>query len=114
MAPPPSASRGPYAFAVQHDGTKDFSAARKFGSVQPVLKKGVYADDWEQRLPLVKAAIRKALCEFDQDKDYLILVGDPILIALCISTLMYLGVGCVKCLKWDRESQDYYEITLEL
>jgi len=45
--------------------------------------------------------------------DYLVLVGDMVLAAICFKIMADLdGTGTVKCLKWDRHKKCYYPIIL--
>ena len=44
--------------------------------------------------------------------DYLLLVGDPVLIGICFTLMSELSGGAVNCLKWDRQERLYYPINL--
>jgi len=57
--------------------------------------------------------LRKKLKNFD-DEDYLLLVGDPAIIASTSAVVADINHGKFKMLKWDRESSKYYPLSVNL
>tara|TARA_R110001599_G_scaffold209865_1_gene407086 strand:+ start:269 stop:628 length:360 start_codon:yes stop_codon:yes gene_type:complete len=57
--------------------------------------------------------LRKKLEKFD-DEDYLLLVGDPSIIATTSAVVSDINNGKFKMLKWDRESAKYYPLSVNL
>lgn len=53
--------------------------------------------------------IKEGMAKFDPDRDYLLLSGDPILIAFTFH-LAIKQKGYVKLLKWDRNMSQYFEV----
>lgn len=80
----------------------DFSAAAQYGELTPILEPG------EHPMFLARFApkIRAALADFDGDRDFLLAVGDPGVIAIC-SGLILRRQKYMKMLKWDRKMRIY-------
>ena len=57
--------------------------------------------------------LRKKLENFD-DEDYLLLEGDPSIIATTSAVVADINNGKFKVLNWDRESGKYYPLTVNL
>jgi len=57
--------------------------------------------------------IREKLKYFNAEKDYLVLVGDPINIGLSMHGVLKKGGG-VNVLKWDRQTKGYMPIKLDI
>jgi len=57
--------------------------------------------------------LRKKLENFN-DEDYLLLVGDPAIIAATSAVVSDINNGKFKMLKWDRESAKYYPLSVNL
>ena len=99
-------------FIVQQNDRFVFTDAKRFGEViylQPFFN----IDNAEQ----VQTAIEEMgikLEHFYRDEDYLLLNGDPILIAAAASLVSHLTNGCYSVLKWDRQKQQYYDLELDL
>lgn len=55
------------------------------------------------------AKLRHELRDFSDD-DYLLLVGDPVLIGLCTAIASEMNRGHVRMLRWDKRARDYIEI----
>lgn len=71
----------------------------------------------DQHLPISIQPIiwefKKKLKDFSDD-DYLLLVGDPILIGIATAVASDINNGVVNFLKWDREASAYLEIPADL
>ena len=82
----------------------DFSAARQFGQLTPIL------DDTDDPMFLARLTpkIREALVTFNEF-DYLMAVGDPSVIAIC-SGLILRRQKKINMLKWDRKLRMYVNL----
>ena len=57
--------------------------------------------------------LRQALKDFNE-KDYLLLTGDPAIIGVACSIVSDITNGKYKLLKWDRQERKYYPIEINL
>ena len=57
--------------------------------------------------------LRQELKDFN-DNDYLLLIGDPAIIAIAGAVVSYVNGGKFKVLKWDRDEKRYYDIEIDL
>jgi len=48
------------------------------------------------------------------DNDYLLLIGDPAIIAVCGAIAADVNNGKFKVLKWDRNDKKYYDLEIDL
>jgi len=48
------------------------------------------------------------------DDDYLLLIGDPAIIAVCGAIAADINNGKFKVLKWDRNDKIYYDLEIDL
>ena len=48
------------------------------------------------------------------DNDYLLLIGDPAIIAVCGAIAADFNGGRFKVLKWDRNDKRYYDLEIDL
>lgn len=55
--------------------------------------------------------VRRNLDAFSASNDYLLLVGDPIVIGLCVAHILNTH-GRVRVLKWDNQARTYLPATL--
>ena len=46
--------------------------------------------------------------------DYLLLIGDPAIIAVAAAAAAKINNGRFKVLKWDRDDKTYYDIEIDL
>ena len=88
-------------FVVSSDATKDMSEARKFGKLRAVFENPKKPYDTYR---LVSQA-RFVLQNFEEG-DYLLMVGDPSLCALCM-TVVAETCGRINVLSWDRRYFTY-------
>tara|TARA_R100000656_G_scaffold114221_1_gene86604 strand:- start:64 stop:384 length:321 start_codon:yes stop_codon:yes gene_type:complete len=89
-------------FVVQEVHNKNLLPAKKFGSLRLMLPPGNIV---LSAVPTVKR-LWKALNSYT-NKDYILLMGDPIAIALAGSIAAELNSGRVNYLKWDRQENQY-------
>ena len=57
--------------------------------------------------------LQKHLKDFN-DNDYLLLIGDPAIIAVCGALAAKVNNGKFKVLKWDRNEKKYYDLEIDL
>jgi hypothetical protein len=57
--------------------------------------------------------LRKGLKDFNE-KDYLLLTGDPAIIGVACSIVSDISNGKFKLLKWDKQERKYYPIEINL
>jgi folate-dependent tRNA-U54 methylase TrmFO/GidA len=57
--------------------------------------------------------LKQELKDFSDD-DYLLLIGDPAIIAVCGAIAAKNNNGRFKVLKWDRNDKKYYDIEIDL
>ena len=57
--------------------------------------------------------LQKHLKDFN-DNDYLLLIGDPAIIAVCGAIAAKNNGGRFKVLKWDRNEKRYYDLEIDL
>jgi|TARA_R100001510_G_scaffold57186_1_gene64501 hypothetical protein len=88
------------------DGKKNILSASKFGEFEFILKDN--PDMLFSPVPTV-AKIRKKLQNFSND-DYLLLLGDPAVIGLCVHYALLNNGGKANLLKWDNREYNYFNI----
>lgn len=92
-------------YVVQEVVGRNILPAQKYGKIEVLLPQGQVAF-------LPGPAIYKLnqkLKNFN-DNDYLLLIGDPVAIALCAMVAARYNTGKVKFLKWDRQENEYIVI----
>ncbi len=100
----------PVIYVPQQSRGKNISAALKYGdSIVECLSQDyqVYANTAD-----TVDKIRDALKDFSAE-DYLLLIGDPILIGLTTSLALDRS-DSIKVLKWDAQTRTYVPVTLDV
>ena len=100
-------------FIVQDSGRFKFTKALRFGELVPLIERDVFPDDVEERVVTVRNIMKAKLSTFNPVKDFLLLAGDPIAIVIATMVLTCVTLN-IRCLKYDRENQDYYEVQLSV
>ena len=96
-------------YVLQEMG-RNIRSAEKFGDLKIVLP-----DNKQMILssgPLT-FKLQKELRDFN-DNDYLLLIGDPAIIAVAGAIVSNINNGRFKVLKWDRDEKQYYDIEIDL
>ncbi len=96
-------------YVLQEMG-RNVRSAEKFGDLKVVL-----SDNKQIVLssgPLT-FKLKHELKDFNDD-DYLLLIGDPAIIALAGAVASEMNRGKFKILKWDRDEKKYYDIEIDL
>ncbi len=100
----------PRVFIPQESPGKNVIPAAKFGELVTIF-------DAHKQVMLSPApatnAINHALRNFSDD-DYLLLIGDPVLVGVCCSVAAKFNSGRMKLLKWDRQEHRYYVIQVAI
>jgi|TARA_R100000656_G_scaffold38577_1_gene32436 hypothetical protein len=97
-------------FVIQEVSKFNVIPAQEYGTLVPVFEEG------KQIMLSPAPAIRKlkqVLKNFN-DKDYLLLIGDPSIIGVACSIASDINQGKYKMLKYDRRSYTYYPIQVDL
>jgi len=97
-------------FITQEMRGRDITDATSFGDIEILVPAGEQASFSTQ--PIIRQINRK-LSKFSDD-DYLILAGDPVVIALCACVAAKNNRGKFKMLKWDRQEGKYFPLTADL
>ena len=98
-------------FVIQDDGRRDFSKAKKFGELVPMIERDVFPDDAEERQEVVYKIIRRKLDDFMPLYDSVLLTGDPVaLVTVGMELQRRFPDERIRILKYDRENRDYYDI----
>jgi hypothetical protein len=100
----------PKVYVVQEDPKKNLSPAMKFGEIVILCPFGQVNFDPSEIIETVGDKLE----HFNAEEDYLLLVGDPTLIAICSALTGLYTSGIFKVLKWDRQEHIYYPIHLDL
>ena len=89
---------------------RNVRSAEKFGDLKVVLP-----DNRQIVLSSGPLAfkLQQELKDFN-DNDYLLLMGDPAIIALAGAVASDVNGGKFKVLKWDRDEKRYYDIEIDL
>jgi len=96
-------------FVVQEVPGRNITHAFDFGRVEVLLNPGVHVV--LSPGPLVKQ-MRAKLDDFN-DNDYILPIGDPAAIAMAAAIAAEVNDGRFKLLKWDREFQKYYPVSID-
>lgn len=95
-----------------HKVKKDLSGVRELGVLKFLSEsKGIFPDLTVEEVKFMVAEIRGNIRDYMRDGDYLLLVGDPAVIFLCGRIVAECGKR-VRLLKYDRQGDGYYEITI--
>jgi len=96
-------------YVLQEMG-KNIRSAEKFGDLKVCLP--------DNRQMILSSSpltfkLKQELKDFN-DKDYLLLIGDPAIIAVAGAVAADINNGRFKVLKWDRNEMKYYDIEIDL
>lgn len=88
----------------------DLASATKYGELVVILKQ---AKDQTFAPQPVLRFMKQGLKDFT-DEDFLLLVGDPIAMALAVNAAAQANNGRVKLLKWSKKHECYYPVEVDL
>jgi hypothetical protein len=86
----------------------DFSSTQQYGEIRFILKPNSSPFNL---LPAIRK-MHSILCNFTED-DYLLLIGNPILLGLSVAIAADYNGGNVKLLQWSGAKQHYIAVTAE-
>lgn len=102
----------PKVYVVQEDPKKNILPAREYGDIVVLHGQGQISLDTNLVEDTIDDMADK-LTDYKQE-DSLLLIGDPVLIAVAASIISHLTNGIYSVLKWDRQERTYIRITLDL
>lgn len=97
-------------YVVQEQLGKNLVSATKYGEIKVLLPTGSQVTFSTGH---VLNELKRKLEKFN-DKDYLLLMGDPVAIGICCMVAGHWNQGKVKLLKWDRQTSLYYPVSVDL
>ena len=101
----------PTVYIVQKpDEKKNIISAKDFGDFKFILPEKTNLM-WKPQETI--SIIKKELRYFN-DRDHLLLIGDPAVIGVCTAVAADYNCGRVKFLKWDNREFKYYPVEVEL
>ncbi|MGD9687874.1 MAG: hypothetical protein AB7U43_12980 [Desulfobacter sp.] len=95
-------------YAIQYT-PHDLASAQDFGQLEYLLKTSLDQTFAPQE---VLSSFREKLEGFT-DNDYLLLVGDPVAMALAVNVAAEANSGRAKVLKWSKKYKRYYPIEID-
>jgi len=97
-------------YVTQEQEGKNILSALKYGEIKILLPPGM------QVTFSVGQVVKKLYVELSNfnDADYLLLIGDPVAIAIAAMIASNWNNGKIKVLKWDRQEKIYFPIEIEL
>ena len=100
----------PIVYVVQEQPGKNILSAQQFGQINVLLpasaQSGFSAGALASQL-YVKLAKYRA-------EDFLLLIGDPVLIGVACAIASHWSNGKVQMLKWDRQEHQYFPVSFDL
>jgi len=96
-------------YVVQPSPGKNVTPALKYGQLVTVVDRD--ADPLLEMDSILKAAESK-LASFKPEDDYLLLIGDPVIIAAVVAVLTN-RVWWFRVLKWDKQNSCYVVVTVD-
>jgi len=98
-------------YLIQEDITKDLSPARAFGEIVTLFPTG---EQLIKPKPHIYEALNQKLGDFDPETDYLLLIGDPVMIGIVSAMIDRVTRGNFNVLKWDRINREYTPIEIRI
>jgi hypothetical protein len=96
-------------YVTQEVEGRNIAAAWKFGEVVPLLPPGDVALSSGPTTRKLQGLLRHF-----SDGDYLLLMGDPVLIGIACAVACEANAGRFKVLKWDRQNHLYYPVAVDM
>jgi len=87
----------------------DISGALKFGEIEVLTKHGHSLVVSE---PVV-SMLREKLVDYCDD-DYILPIGDPLMIGVVVAIAADINSGFVRMLKWDKRTRDYLVMPVDI
>jgi hypothetical protein len=96
-------------YVIQETEGKNLLPAQEYGELKALLPSGQITLSPGPSI----YRLRQRLQSFADD-DYLLLVGDPIAIALAAMVAGSMNNGRINFLKWDRQEKRYYSVKVDI
>lgn len=97
-------------YVVQDVVGRNILGAAAFGQVTPLL-------DHKAQVMFCAGSVcnflKEKLSNFNDD-DHLLLMGDPVAIGIACSWACHWNKGRAKMLKWDRQTNQYYSVQIDM
>ncbi len=90
--------------------TINISSAKKYGEIK-VLTTRSNLINYDQKAVVLQ--IEEGLLDYSED-DYILCLGDPIIIGIASAIAAINNDNCLNLLKWDRQEQQYMPFTINL
>lgn len=97
-------------YVIQEDPKKNLTRAKEYGQLVILMPPNQVTFDSSFAVDMME----KKLKDFDYDEDFLLLVGDPVLIAIASAIVAGVTGGIFKVLKWDRLESDYNALDIDV
>jgi hypothetical protein len=85
----------------------DITPARAYGELKILIRSNTIGVSVQ---PLI-SILRQNLKDFNDD-DYILAIGDPVAIGIVTAIATEFNRGCVKVLRWDRQTKQYIEMKI--
>lgn len=96
-------------YVVQEVPGRNVIAARQYGDLTVLLPPGEVVLSPGPTVRKLQSQLR----DFS-DKDFLLLMGDPVAIGMACAVASDINRGKVNLLKWDRQQHVYYPVSVDL
>jgi hypothetical protein len=100
----------PICFVVQESPGKNLLPARDFGEIRVLLT----TSDVRKGVVHCQQILEDKIADFRCDQDFLILVGDPVLMGIAMILCSEMSEGDFQILRWDREAYKYDPIEIRI
>ncbi len=100
----------PICYVVQESPGKNLLPARDFGEIRVILTES----DVRKGLHHCTEKLRETFSAFLCDRDYVILIGDPVFMGIAMIFAHAMSEGDFQILRWDRERYKYDPIDIRL
>lgn len=100
----------PIVYVVHESAGKNITPAFKFGACMFLLPPvGTVSLDMRWSITQLRANL-----QFARSIDYLLLIGDPVMIGLATAVMAEFTDGKFNILRWDRQEKIYIELAIDL
>lgn len=97
-------------YVIQEQQGKNLLPALKYGEIKVLLPTGMQVCFSAGQVTRI---IDTALSSFN-DNDYLVLIGDPVAIAIAGAMAAKWNQGRVRMLKWDKQEKMYFPVSINM
>jgi hypothetical protein len=97
-------------FIIEADPRKNFVSAQKYGELEVIFHQNTSMGVSDNNDIL--SILNNRLSLFNPNTDYIIPTGDPAIMFAAGHVLGLLDIDFIKVLKWDRQSNQYFIVTI--